>query len=150
MTINIIEVCKIKYPGQIEAGNINFRKPEDEILIGEWNVAGVERPTEEQLKAEAAQYEAQYQLNLFQTTGAEILAAKAESVAQEKLYANAVSCASYANSTNPQWKAEAEAFIAWRDSLYAYGLSVFQAIAQGAAAPSMDEFVAGIPNITWP
>lgn len=39
-------------------------------------------------------------------------------VAQSWGYDSLVAAASYANSTNPQFKAEAEALIAWRDNLW--------------------------------
>ena len=35
--------------------------------------------------------------------------------ANEKSYSSGVSCASYVNSTNPQWAEEAQKFITWRD-----------------------------------
>jgi hypothetical protein len=41
-----------------------------------------------------------------------------ESVARSMGYSSAVSCASYVASTNPEWAAQAQAFIAWRDAVW--------------------------------
>lgn len=148
--INLVEICRLKYPGQIEAGNITFRQPDNDILIGTWDVQGIAQPSEADLLAEASQYDPQFQLNTFLALGQSLIGQKSDSVAQERQYNDAVSCASYVMSTNPQWKSESETFIAWRDALYAYGLSVFAAIQAGGLAPSEEEFIAGFPVITWP
>lgn len=41
-----------------------------------------------------------------------------EGVAQGMGYSSAASCAGYAASTVPQWAAEAQAFIGWRDQVW--------------------------------
>ncbi len=41
-----------------------------------------------------------------------------EQVAQGMLYKSAAHCATYVTSTVPQWAAEAQAFIAWRDAVW--------------------------------
>lgn len=58
--MNIVDICKLKYPGEVEAGNITFGKPADEILIQYWNVDGVEQPTEAALLADIPTYESTY------------------------------------------------------------------------------------------
>lgn len=71
--------------------------------------------------------------------------------ARSKKYANAVSAASYANSTVPQWAAEAAAFIAWRDQVWAYAYTQLDAVMQGQRAqPTVDELIAELPAIAWP
>ncbi len=62
MSLNIVQVCQAKYPGEVEKLNITFRQTDFDILIASWNVEGVERPTEAELLAEADQYEAAYNL----------------------------------------------------------------------------------------
>ena len=42
--------------------------------------------------------------------------AHVDATAQTRDYDNAVSCASYVNSTNPTWADEASAFVAWREA----------------------------------
>lgn len=74
-----------------------------------------------------------------------------DSKAQEKTYGNGLSCASYVNSTNPQWAAEAQAFISWRDDVYAYALNVLNQVQTGEIeAPSIPDFIKSLPTIRWP
>ena len=72
-------------------------------------------------------------------------------VAAERTYSSGVSCVSYKDSTNPQWAAEAAAFIAWRDACYAYAYD-YLARAQGGEIPnpSVDDFMATVPAMVWP
>lgn len=71
--------------------------------------------------------------------------------ASEKSYNSGASCASYANSTNPQWAAEAAAFIAWRDNCYEYSYDYLEK-AQNAqiANPTIEDFISGLPAMEWP
>lgn len=78
--------------------------------------------------------------------------AHVERAAQAKGYDGAAHCASYANSTVPEWAAEAETFIAWRDAVW---LTVFEimddVIAGEREAPAnADEVVSALPVIQWP
>jgi len=150
MNINLVEICRLKYPGQIEAGNITFRQPDDDILIGTWKVEGVRQPLEADLLAEAPQYQKRFELNAFQIIGNEFISAKLNSVAQERQYSDSVSCTTYSSSTNANWKAESLAFIAWRDVMYTYAINVFALIGAGGVAPTEAEFIAGFPVIAWP
>lgn len=71
--------------------------------------------------------------------------------ANEKLYSSGVSCASYVNSTNPQWSAEATSFIAWRDNAYAYAYDYLAKVQTGEIKNSnIEDFIAGIPAMVWP
>jgi hypothetical protein len=78
--------------------------------------------------------------------------AHVEATAQAKGYNGAAHCAGYVNSTIPPWRAEAEAFIAWRDQVW---LFVFEKLAQVEAgeipAPESAEALIGwLPEIEWP
>lgn len=70
--------------------------------------------------------------------------------ALERNYDSDLSCVSYVNSSNLVWKQEAEAFSQWRDAVYEYSFSVLDAIQQGGQQPTIDDFIAGLPAITWP
>lgn len=73
------------------------------------------------------------------------------SVAREKDYENALSCASYVVSTNEVWKAEAEAFIAWRDSVWLYVLGELPKFENGdRPLIPVDEFILELPVLMWP
>ena len=70
--------------------------------------------------------------------------------ARERQYDNALSITSYTSSTNAQWKAEADAFIAWRDAVFVYALGVLDTVQQGGSQPTVEEFIAGLPIMAWP
>lgn len=72
--------------------------------------------------------------------------------AQTRNYDDAVSCASYIGSTNKTWAAEATAFVAWRDAVWAHVFALRdQAIAGSLASlPSADDLIAGLPAMDWP
>jgi len=75
-----------------------------------------------------------------------------DATAQSRDYENGFALAGYVSSTVPPWKAEAEAFVAWRDQVW---LAVFELLAQVEAgdtpAPSSPEaLVAWLPQIEWP
>ena len=73
-----------------------------------------------------------------------------DSVAQSKSYDNRITIATYAVSTNAVWAAEAQAFIEWRDAALASMFSQLAAVQAGGDAPTIDEFIAALPEIVWP
>ena len=70
--------------------------------------------------------------------------------AREKDYDSALSVASYSGSTNLQWKAESDAFVAWRDIVFESLLETLAAVQGGAQAPSIVDLLAGLPVLSWP
>jgi hypothetical protein len=77
--------------------------------------------------------------------------AHVNTVARQRGYSSAVSCASYVSSTMPQWAAEAGAFIAWRDAAWAYAFSELEKVQSGQReVPALDAFLAELPAIEWP
>lgn len=74
-----------------------------------------------------------------------------DSAAQARQYDTGASCASYAASTIPAWSAEAQAFIAWRDGVWAYAYAEMAKVEAGhRSQPSIEEFLAELPAIAWP
>lgn len=70
--------------------------------------------------------------------------------AQEKSYEDGFACASYINSTNDAWKAEATQFIAWRDSCWQYAHDIQTKVESGEIQPpSIEDFIAGMPTLIW-
>lgn len=150
MTLTVPQICQAKYPGQVEMLNITFKQREFDVVIYSWNVKDTPRPTEAELLAQADEYQSAYDLIIFKQVGEELVQQTIDTTAQSRQYKNGVYCASYAQSTNPIWAAEAEAFIAWRDSMYAYALQVFSDVQSGEPIPTQEEFVAGFPEMVWP
>lgn len=74
-----------------------------------------------------------------------------DATARQRDYDSGVSCASYVNSTNPQWAAEAQAFVAWRDSVWSYAFQELAKVENGEREqPTIDEFLSELPQIEWP
>lgn len=71
--------------------------------------------------------------------------------AQERRYDNAVSIATYTDSTNPTWIAEALAFVAWRDAVWVYAYTELDKVMNGQRLqPTIAELVAELPAMVWP
>lgn len=75
--------------------------------------------------------------------------AHVDAAAVARLYDSGVSLASYIGSTNPIWAAEAAAFVAWRDEVWAAVYTLW------AAPPtygdlSIEALIDSLPPITWP
>lgn len=76
---------------------------------------------------------------------------KFDTVAQEKQFDGQISIATYVTSLNPQWKAESDAFIAWRDAVWEYAYKEFSKFQSGELTmPSIADFLAELPVIQWP
>jgi len=74
-----------------------------------------------------------------------------DTAAQSRGYDSGTTIATYVNSTNPQWAAEAQAFVAWRDDVWAYAYSELEQVIAGERdMPTISDFLAELPSITWP
>lgn len=70
---------------------------------------------------------------------------------QERRYYNILSACSYAPSTNPTFRAEANTCLAWRDAVWAQAYAVLDQVNAGTLAqPTVDELLAMLPTMTWP
>lgn len=88
-----------------------------------------EQKQQEQIDAIVAQYRAAIQSMIDQT-------------ASERQYYDGNSLASYVNSTVPEWAAEAQAFIVWRDRVWAYSLGELEKVKSGQRLqPSVEDFL---------
>lgn len=74
-----------------------------------------------------------------------------DTVAKGRAYSGAVSLASYLASTNPQWAAEAQAFVAWRGAVWIYAYAEMDKVLSAQRPqPTIPELIAELPAITWP
>lgn len=71
-----------------------------------------------------------------------------DAAAQSRLYTDGNSLATYTASTNPTWAAEAQAFVAWRDAVWAQVYAMWASPPDPVPSPA--EVVAGLPVINWP
>ena len=149
--MNILDVINIVYPGQSDLGNVTVGQDGNNIFITMWKVPNEPQPTTEKLLAMIPSLQNQFDLTYFVTNGTPLIAAYCDSVAQEKQYDSAVSCASYVSSTIVSWREQALAFVAWRDSVYSYAIAQEQLMQSGKRSiPTFEEFKTELPDIVWP
>lgn len=55
----------------------------------------------------------------------------------------------YSNSSVPRWKQDSEDWAKFLDNCMLYGLDIQNKYIAGKTVPSLDEFKAGFPKITW-
>jgi hypothetical protein len=150
--MNIVDLCKIKYPGMVESWNIMFGQDSQNspIRIIKWDVPNTPEPTTEELEAEIPQYQRQFDVETFKSDIDRKVGILLDSTAQSHGYSNSQSIASYVSSSNVQWKAEADAFVAWRDQVWEHVYIEYMAIDAGGDIPDEDAFMATLPQIVWP
>ncbi|AZO82181.1 hypothetical protein B5U98_08015 [Bosea sp. Tri-39] len=77
--------------------------------------------------------------------------AHVDATAQARNYDSGLICASYLDSTNPAWAAEAAALVAWRDAVWVYAYAELAKVEGGEREqPTVAEIVAELPAISWP
>jgi uncharacterized protein (UPF0297 family) len=150
--MNIVDLCKIKYPNQVELNNIQFGQDTQDspIVIKHWAVPDIAQPTEAELEAEIPQYQRQFDVETFKSDIDRKVNDLLLATAQSRGYSNVNSIISYVASSNVEWKAEADAFVAWRDQLWEHVYIEYMAIDAGGEIPNEDEFVLSLPKIVWP
>jgi hypothetical protein len=65
-------------------------------------------------------------------------------------YQSATNLISWVPSSIATVKADALAFVAWRDAIWTYLAPIFAQIDAGTDAQTPDQIIAGLPNISWP
>ena len=74
-----------------------------------------------------------------------------DNTAREKQFRDGVTLASYTASTKPDWAAEAQAFVAWRDNVWFYAYGELEKVQAGQREqPTVEQFLAEIAPIAWP
>lgn len=97
----------------------------------------------------AEQKQAEAQARLLETFRRAVQA-HVDATAQTRDYDNGNSIAGYVASTNPIWASEAQAFVAWRDAVWAYAFAELAKVQHGAREiPTVEEFLAELPTINW-
>lgn len=152
MSLSFEEIITTKYPNEIKSGLIILKEENDGngVVIAEWNINEPQPDYDTVMgwgdEVIISQFNLNKQVNLY----SENLQYHIDYKAREKSYENGVSCASYFNSTNLTWAAEALQFITWRDSCWKYAYDIKSQVEQGQiSTPSLDEFIAGVPALNW-
>ena len=74
-----------------------------------------------------------------------------DNAAIARRYDSAATMATYTNSTNSDWSAEATAMVAWRDAVWLYAYQQLDAVLAGEREqPTIEELLAELPEPSWP
>lgn len=74
-----------------------------------------------------------------------------DATATGRRFRDGVTMASYVSSTNEQWAAEAQIFVAWRDAVWAHAYAELEKVQAGERSqPSIADFLTELPAIVWP
>ncbi|KQZ87192.1 hypothetical protein ASD64_07050 [Mesorhizobium sp. Root157] len=77
--------------------------------------------------------------------------AHVDASAVSKLYNDGNALAGYVNSTVPQWAAEAQAFVTWRDVVWVYAYAELGKVQNGQRqVPAVEAFIGELPALVWP
>jgi hypothetical protein len=96
------------------------------------------------MKAVEAQADLQEQFRAVNQAHVDILA-------KSRNYDSGNSLASYVASTNAQWAAEAQAFVAWRDAVWLHAYAELDKTLSGEREiPTINQFIGELPVIEWP
>jgi hypothetical protein len=150
--MTLIDICVLLYIGQVEAGNITFWQPDDDVLIKTWNVEGVPQPTEQSIWDQQSTFQRQFDINLSSALFNVVINDTLKSTAEQKQYSGTLSILSYLHSTNTTWASEASAFYQYRDAVYSYFIALMANLNSdpNSTIPDVPTFTQGLPTITWP
>lgn len=150
MSLQIDEILYLLYPSQVEQGLIKCKEENDGtgVQIYVWNMP-IPQPTNQELLALSPSLENQYLSNQIKDKYSTEMQNFIDKAAKSKGYKDGFACAGYFNSTNLQWKAEAEAFVAWRDAIWEYAHQVLDN-STPESYPTLEQFLANAPVIQWP
>jgi hypothetical protein len=153
MALTFQQILIATYPAQFKAGLFTLTSIDGQIVIDIWNVPGVARPTYDEIMAlDTPSLEASVTIEQFFDQATPVVKNYINSVAMARKYEDAVTCISYYNSTNSASAADAQTFMAWRDSVKAYIAAQEALILSGGRElpASMAALIAELPAIVWP
>lgn len=87
-------------------------------------------------------------LSAFQAYVADVVQKKLDTAAKDHGYDSILSAVSYKDSSVPAFSADATAFLAWRDGVWAYCYTLLAECQVGAVpVPTVSELLAGLPPL---
>jgi len=111
-----------------------------------WHSPDIPQPTDAEIAVKLAELAVEAQLDVFR----QAVQRHIDATARSRGYDDGRSLAGYVSSSIPAWRAEAEAFTAWRDQVWLYLFDRLAQVQAGGAAPDSPEaLIAELPQIAW-
>lgn|SRR5574343_347039 len=147
--MNLVELIQLKYPNATNLIDYSVGDHGDGVLfISRWDLPDPQ-PDEDTINQ--WMQDAAINLQYLENNISEYLRRLIETKPSERGYDNVATLSSYVTSSNTKWKAEANAFIAWRDSVFNYAYNLLDNVKNNKVPiPTEEQFIAGIPVLTWP
>ncbi len=149
--MTLVEIINYFYPGMISQGLVQIGIDEGVYQINYWAVPDVPEPTVDELLEQGAQHQLEVEIATLSLQAGVQIQELIDSTAQQKSYADGVAVVSYVNSSVSAWKAQADAFTAWRDNVWNYAYQQL-ALFQSGERPiiPIEEFMQELPAMQWP
>jgi len=149
--MNVFEIISTKYEIEWLNGQISFVDENDGNgpVINVWDL-DIPRPSTKEILSYETEVLPAFILTQLKKKVIILIENLLENTAKSKGYDSALSCSSYFNSSVPQWKQEAELFMAWRDNIWAYSIQEFEKVRlETRPIISLEEFLTELPIINW-
>ena len=150
--MNVVDVINVLYPGAIQARLIDLGQDASGVIfITKWIVPDVPQPTIDELQAQIPELLQEFEYEKFVSQGIPLISIYCDSVAKEKKFDTALSCASYVSSTVDEWRNQTLVFVSWRDAVFSYLIQQLPLMKSGQRSiPTFQEFKSELPVIEWP
>jgi hypothetical protein len=149
--MTLVEIIDYLYPGMVSQGLVQVGIDNGVYHINKWEVPNVPEPSVQELLDWGAAHELEVQIATLTLQAGIEIQVLIDTTAQSRTYADGVAASSYANSSNVIWKAEAEAFILWRDSVWVYAYTELPKFASGERPLiPIEQFMQELPQMQWP
>lgn len=153
MPMTFEQIITTYYSQEFARGLFGLAMDNGQIVISFWNVPNVPEPTYEQVMALGTpELEFQYNLQNFFIQFSPFIQNFIDSIAIARGYGSSLYCLSYINSSNIQWRNDAETFNAWRDAVWVY-IEQQKVLIQNGTRPiptNLSELTSELPAIIWP
>lgn len=146
--MKLAEIIPLVYPDADMLTNVRVQDNGEGQFIAYWDEGKLgPKPSEQDILDQIPVVRLAFMQKQIELSMRELVEAKP----LERGYDNVMTLSSYTTSGNAQWKAEADAFIAWRDSVFAYAYQTLADVqAELTPLPSLEDFMAEMPTLKWP
>ena len=113
-----------------------------------WHTPDIPQPSEAEIAAKIAELTIKAEMDRY----SDAVQAHIDATARSRSYRDGFALAGYVNSAVPPWRAEAEAFVAWRDEVWLFVFDKLAQIQAGTVEPpsSPVALIGWLPPIEWP